>query len=113
MNYQVTTKDTYSIIKLNGSLSNEMLLDIKTVMKDAIRDSEEGIIVDLSSVDFICSAALGVFFSINVDATQGGKKFILCNLEEDIQKLLLITGVNRHLTISPTIESAQKEMSDS
>lgn len=110
MNYHVVHEESYSIIDLNGSLSNDSLLDIKTLMRDTIRNSEKGVILNLSSVDFICSAALGIFFSLNVEASEAGKKLLLCDLEEEIQKLLLITGVNRHLKISPSLESAKKEL---
>jgi anti-anti-sigma factor len=108
MKYQVNHEGPFSVISLNGSLSNDSLVDMKTLMKDSIRESEKGIIVNLSSVDFICSAALGIFFSINVEALESGKKFILCNLEDEIQNLLLITGVNRHLLITPSLDSAKK-----
>ncbi len=110
MNYHVTHEELYSIIEINGSLSNDSLLEIKQVMKDTIKRSKNGIIIDLSSVDFICSAALGIFFSVNVEASELGKKMLLCNLEEEIQKLMLITGVNRHLKIRPSIETAIKEI---
>jgi len=111
MKFQVEPKETYIIIEVMGSLSNDTLLDFKNILRDSLKKAKNGIIINLKAVDFICSAALGVFFSINVDASQEEKKLILCNLEEDIQKLLLITGVNRHLTIFPTLEASVKEIS--
>ncbi|MDA3900123.1 MAG: STAS domain-containing protein [Spirochaetes bacterium] len=106
MNYDVKMDNGVSSVCLKGSLSNDMIDEIKDVLTAAISDSDSGLVVNLVDVSFLCSAAFGMFFSLHTFALRSNKKICFCCVQKDIEKLFTITGVQRYMNIVKSHDEA-------
>jgi anti-anti-sigma factor len=81
---------------LTGDAATEELLRIFDTLE---KEEPRCIIVDLNEVEFINSLALGVVISGHVRLTRQGCRFVLCNVNDRIKKVLVITKLMDTLVI--------------
>jgi anti-sigma B factor antagonist len=78
-----------------------------------LADSGEPLIVDLNRVEFIDSAGLGVLVAVNRRAAQrGGSLHAVCS-RAPTRKLLWMTGVDRRIPLTATVDGALKQLNPS
>lgn len=106
MDYKINRENATCLVDLNGSLSNDLIDDIKIVLIKEVNESKKGLIVSLENVSFLCSAAFGMFFALHTLAQKSGKKICFCCVKQEIEKLFAITGVHRHMNIAKTRDEA-------
>ena len=110
MTIEQVEKGSFVTLKFSGSLSNEYVDHANKALRKYLDVKTKDIVVDMSDVSFLCSAALGLLFSSLNEAKENGRKFIVCGIREDIHELFVITGVDRHLPIFENIESAESSL---
>ena len=78
-----------------------------------LADSGEPLIVDLNSVSFIDSTGLGVLVAVarRADA-RGGSLHAVCS-RTPTRKLLWLTGVDRRIPLTATVDGALTDLADS
>lgn len=78
-----------------------------------LADSGQPLIVDLNRVDFIDSAGLGVLVAVNRRVTQrGGSLHAVCS-RPPTRKLLWMTGVDRRIPLTATVDGALMQLTPS
>lgn len=102
----VTQGEDHAEIVLQGSLTNDSLLDVKRVLLNTLIGARNGLVLDFERVDFICSAGLGMLYSIHTEAMKNKKKVIISNVSNDMKKLLSITGVSKHIIVAASNDEA-------
>lgn len=112
MEMNIFEKEQYILVKISGSLSNEQLNGVKEELQLKIDNDKKHIVLDLEGVTFICSSALSMLFHFMNESKKQSKKFLICNLREDIQKLFVITGVDRHLSLCSDIDEAESMIAE-
>lgn len=103
--------EKYVLFNIKGSLSNEQLNGVKASIQEVIDNDKRHIFLDLKDVTFICSSALSMLFHFMNEAKKDNRQFLVCSLREDIQKLFIITGVDRHLVLCSDVEEAESMIS--
>jgi anti-sigma B factor antagonist len=111
MKFRIETVEKNHIIYMTGALTNEYIEDAMIHIKNAITSESLTVILDMSEVAFICSSALGMLFTCLNDAKRNKKKLCIAGLRDDIQKLFVITGVDRHLPLYENSKEALKASS--
>jgi anti-sigma B factor antagonist len=78
-----------------------------------LADSGQPLIVDLNHVSFIDSAGLGVLVAVNRRAAQrGGSLHAVCS-RSPTRKLLWMTGVDRRIPLTATVDGALMQLTPS
>ena len=76
------------------------------------RDGEEGItidlIIDISGLNYISSAGLGVLLAFHRKAKESGRRMIICGPSAMVSGLLTTTGMYGVFQIQPSVASAIK-----
>jgi anti-sigma B factor antagonist len=104
----VKTAESTTVIALEGEVDIYSAPQFKEVLLGGIDDGASCIIVDLVKVTFIDSTALGVLVSgAKRMRPRNGRLDIVCT-DENITRILEITGLDRIFGIFPTREKALK-----
>ncbi|MBP7603499.1 MAG: STAS domain-containing protein [Spirochaetes bacterium] len=98
-----------SILRIEGSLSNENLQDLEEVVR-GLQEKKRSIILDLFEVGFICSSALSLLLSSTKKAQKDNLHFVIAGLNEDIKKLFAVTELDRHLVLFDSLEKATEHL---
>jgi anti-sigma B factor antagonist len=75
---------------------------------DAIRRGARAIVLDLHAVTFMDSAGLAALLNVLRRATAAGGEVVLVDLQPQVRRLLASTRVDRHFTITDTVEQAER-----
>lgn len=101
----------------NGSLDGERILTLSgpftlsavTDFQDAIRNAPPPmLILNLSAVSYMDSAALGSLMGLHVSCQKDGRKYALVEVAERLKALLRVAGVTGILTIYGTLAEAER-----
>jgi anti-anti-sigma factor len=69
------------------------------------------LIISLEHVEYISSAGLRVFLMIGKKLVASGGRLVLCDMAERIHEVFRISGFDKILVITKTIEEAQNSFS--
>jgi anti-anti-sigma factor len=94
-----------SILRIEGSLSNENLQDLEGVVR-GLQEKKRSIVLDLYEVGFICSSALSLLLSSTKKTQKDNLHFVIAGLNEDIKKLFAVTELDRHLVLFDSLDRA-------
>src|SRR5271170_8026053 len=64
------------------------------------------ILLNFSNVEYLSSAALGKFITLNKKAQMAGGKLVMCNINEDIFEVFEITKLNKLFNIQKDEQTA-------
>lgn len=92
--YSATIKDDKTIIKLGGSLDVKTAPKLDAKINEAINNGSMKIILNLSSIDYIASAGLGVMVSNNSKLRKIGGEIRISSMSEKIDKIFKLLGFN-------------------
>lgn len=87
-----------------GEVDASSSIELDNAIKAAF-ESEKKIIVDLSGLDYISSAGLGVFVS-HLEDIRGGIDLVLFGLNESVLQVFELLGLPQLLTITGTEQEA-------
>ena len=98
------TRDGVEIFTLEGPLT---LRNIFAFQKDIAVDPPQVLIFDLSKVEYMDSAGIGVLINYYVAAQKHGRKMTLVGANQRLDALLEMTRVKELLKNYPTVEEAE------
>ena len=107
----VIEKENHCIVNISGSMTTGEIKPVKEKLDDIVNNSSKHVFLDFQNVTFICSSALSMIFMIMGEMKQQSREFMICNLNSNIYKLFVVTGVDKHLSITDSIESAEELIS--
>ncbi len=101
-----TKKDNFFLITVYGEIDAGSSIHLDNAFKEAMDNKEKNIVVDLSSLEYISSAGLGVFIS-HLDEFENEKvKMALFGINESVREVFSILGLEKLLKITATEEEA-------
>lgn len=111
MNSTVTQQDKVTIVaigeeRLDANNSGEL----KSQMIDLLQSGQRNLLIDLEKVTFIDSSGIGALVSGFKNATAGGGKLFLCNLQQQVQSIFELTRLHRVFDIFADRESALQKL---
>jgi anti-anti-sigma factor len=97
------------VMTLEGPLT---LRNIFALQKDLTVDQPQVLIFDLSKVEYMDSAGIGVLINYYVSAQRHGRKMTLVGANKRLDALLEMTRVKELLKNYPTVEAAEASFSE-
>jgi len=86
-------------------------VEFTTRIREFVEQGKRGFIVDLSSVEVMNSSGLGMLVSSLTTVRKFGAELVLAAVPEKIQRLLVITHLDRVFQQFPSVEEALKYFS--
>lgn len=102
---EITTSDTesYHLILVKGEVDASSSIELDNALKDAIGTAKQ-IMVDLSDLEYISSAGLGVFISYLEDVKAKNIKLVLVGLKPKVLEVFQILGLQNLMSITENRE---------
>jgi anti-sigma B factor antagonist len=106
----VEEQPSYTLIRLDGSMSDDYLRDIRAAFETAL-GRELHLVVDLTEVTFISSSGLGLLFNSNSRLKSKQKRLVVAGPREEIRRLFAVTRIENHVLICETLDESVKAIS--
>ena len=101
------------ILAIDGPIKSGMEFDLADELETCMHQSEvPKIVVDMSSVPFINSAALGIFLNIYKEIEKRNGRFALASISPDVDNLLEITKLGSVLEVYRNVDDALDSIRD-
>ncbi len=108
MKYSIDKKESYTVFtlqegKLNSLVSPELKTELILMGNEGVRN----IILDLSQVEFVDSSGLSAILVGHRICTNQGGLLTICELHDNVQRLIKISQLDNVLKITPTVQEAK------
>ncbi len=110
MKITVDERDTYCVIYVEGSLTNENLHKVEEAI-DRCQAAGKHPLLDFSKLVFLDSSCLGLILSKSAKARTDNIHMIIFGLSDEMTKLFTITKIQEHLTICESMEDSLDHLS--
>ena len=111
MNFTVINHTNYSIISSEvDQLNSTNAPELKTSILNLNKENVSHLIIDLSKTSYCDSSGLSALLSANRLCKNSNGKFILTGLQPNVKKMIEIAQLHRVLSITETLEEAEKAM---
>ena len=85
-------KPGYFTVFPTGPIDSDTYQQFRDKVTPILNDSTRGVILDMSNVDYISSAGLGILFTIKKHLKQKSGELVFCHLKPQIQRLFEIVN---------------------
>lgn len=111
MECKITKKDSYTILAvLPDKFDAQIAPTVKAELTEIAAANEKNIILDLSNCRYCDSSGLSAILVANRLCKNAGGKFILCGLQETVERLISISQLDTILIVTPDLKSAEIEI---
>lgn len=93
------TKGTTTVVSVRGDVDVATSPQLRAELQSAIDGGAEEVVVDVSEMDFIDSAGLGVLIGALKRAREANARLVLRGVQPSPRKVLGITGLDEMFTI--------------
>ena len=101
MQITTTTAGASAVLAVTGAIDASTFSQLIREADLALESGQARLVLDLSGVDYISSAALVALQTITGRASAHGGKAVLCGITPRVMKVLETTGFQHMLTIFP------------
>lgn len=95
-----------AIVALRGRLSSTTVGEVRAAISEAIDLGVDDVVVDMSGVELMDATGLGVLVGCHRRAERSGRRLVLHNVPERIDRLLLATRLHRVLCVDRSVAAA-------
>jgi len=107
MNVTTTRNGSTVVVEVREArLTYPMLSDFATTATDLIADGEKRIVIDLATVGYVDSAAIGCLMDLHRQASAAGGVVKLAGLQKRVETMLTMTGAQHFLQVYPSQAAA-------
>jgi anti-anti-sigma factor len=103
--YVISTRrwKKWQIIAISGRFIIKNLFQIRNVFNEAERNSEKFVAIDLSTTTYLDSSAITIMLNFHKRCTEKGGNLVIFGLNQDIEEIISIVGVDKVVTMVKTI----------
>ncbi len=98
--------EEHMIIGLSNDIDLSVIAVVRSAFHEAINDGFTSVLVDLTNVTFVDSAALGIFVGLHRRCRERNGACVLVNPQPDVSRIIALTGLDVLLSIASDIETA-------
>lgn len=109
MNIQVSQKEHYLIVALQGRLDTTQADGVERQIQEILGQGHNKIIFDCMEMEYISSSGLRIFLIVQKKMMGSGGTLKICNLQPTIHEIFDMSGFSMIFSILPDLESALKE----
>lgn len=108
LDIDVTIKESKTIVNLSGEIDVYTAPKLKEALLPLTKQENHVIEVYLDDVNYLDSTGLGVFIGVLKSTKENNSRLKLVNLQDRVQRLFKITGLNEIIDIHYTIGGKQE-----
>jgi anti-anti-sigma factor len=99
-------------ISVRGELDLSTAPELEGPLAQALESGEASILIDLSSCEFIDSTGIALIVRAwqRLDANQDGRSLVICSHNEQVRRVLEITGLELSIPVHGTRDEALAAM---
>jgi anti-anti-sigma factor len=86
-------------LALDGRLGSATVGDVRTALGEAIDSGVDDLVIDLAAVELVDATGLGVLVGGHRRAERAGRRLVLRNVPDRVDRLILATRLHRVLTV--------------
>ena len=101
-------KENYFTVTPYGPIDSDTYIEFKERLQPIFAKKAKGVLIDLTNVDYISSAGLGVLFTIKKFLIANGGELLFCNMKPQIKKLFDIVKALPPQTLFNSVEEADR-----
>ncbi|HOT46178.1 MAG TPA: STAS domain-containing protein [Spirochaetota bacterium] len=105
MKIKTSVENSIAVIEIEGSLSSDMKFDFDNEISRYVSQPVH-IILDLSKVAFVDSAALGSIIKFYSVLRKNGRHLLLSSINQKIYDVFRLTGITRQIKIFESLQNA-------
>ena len=107
------TNEGIHLLMVDGEVDASSSIHLDNAVREAMEGGHKKIMVDGSNLNYISSAGLGVFMSYLEDFNNQGIRFVVFGLQEKVNHVFELIGLENLLKIVRTKEEAEAYLNDS
>jgi anti-anti-sigma factor len=112
MEFKIEKHNNHTLIQvLEEKLDTHIAPTLKSELVLVSGNGEKNIILDLSKCRYCDSSGLSAILVANRLCKNAGGTFVLCGLNEAVERLITISQLDTVLTITGTVDDAEKMIS--
>lgn len=104
-----TNIDNITIIRIVGEVGIDNHEEFSTELERIVQGTQD-IIIDMGELVYLNSMGLGTIVSLYSALKKQKRKFILCNINENIIKLFSVTKLDKVIEIVSSIDEAKESI---
>lgn len=113
MNFTVNQTGNSAIIESNIEKFNALYAqELKDVLLQLQKNGENHIVLDMSASRYCDSSGLSAILLANRICKEASGKFILCGLQENVEKLIQMAQLDKVLTITKNQQQANEAIAE-
>jgi len=113
MNFSIEHKDNLVIFTLkNQQLTSELSAQLKAKLLIIAQPDIEGLVIDLSSVEYIDSSGLGALLLAQRQMSEYSLPIIICGVQEAVMNMLHISHIEELFELYPNVDEALKSFEE-
>jgi anti-anti-sigma factor len=93
-------------VALSGRLDVHAAADVRLELAEAVDHGEGELVVDLAHLESVDATGLGVLVSAHRRAQRVGRTLVLADIPQQVERLLLVTRLDKVLQTRRTAECA-------
>lgn len=103
-------KETHcTLLEIKGRLDTTNYLELENKFIKLIENGEQNLLVDCANLDYVSSSGLRVFLIAFKTLNKTKGKFLLCNLQENVQEIFDVSGFISIFKVFKSREEAMLE----
>ncbi len=99
MQTSISNRDGNTVIVLNGRFDFNAHREFRETVDQSVRETPSKIHVDLASVDYLDSSALGMLLMLRDKAKGAGKEVLLANARGAVKQVIDIANFGKLFTL--------------
>lgn len=103
---EAESDDDLHTVSVQGELDQGTAPELRGVLGSAIGEHAGSVLVDLSDCDFIDSTGLSLLVEAKRRLGEDGRRFGVCCPDEDVRRLLELTGIDEAVGLFDTRDEA-------
>jgi len=110
VSFEVERLGTHSVVRPTGYLDISTSPRLREALRDLPVGSEGAVILDLSSIEFLDSSALGVILSAWKHLQAEDAKLLVVSPQAPITKIFEVTGLTLSINLYSSLEEADADL---
>ncbi len=99
------------LLRISGPLFHGDCGAFRGVLEKAVRqENENTLIVDLSELEFICSAGMSLLVQFDRALTEEGRRMVTVGMQGTVLETVEICGIDQLLTTRPNVDAALSDV---
>ena len=99
MDYSLDLKDQEAVVRLSGRLTFNDHAKLRALIKEMVANSAKRQVLDLTSLEFVDSAGIGMLLIAREELESQDKKFLLRRATGQVKRVLTVAQLGKLITI--------------